>query len=237
MTALGLIETKGLLAAIEGADAMLKAANVRLLEKYLAGGGLVTVTVAGEVSAVQASVSAGVSAINRIEGAVLVSDHVIPRPYDEVAELMAMSSSSVNTHAVEAEPLADKNSPQAELESVSVTSVSEISDETLSASNNAEVPSEGSSVSEAKDSARKVADTEATAEKATEKKVQAAPEVTPEAERTVPEISQLKKMTVSKLRQLARSLDNIAMTKKEIKSANKKNLIEAIINAYRQIEE
>lgn len=55
MLALGLVETRGLLAAIEGADAMLKAADVRLLEKNLATGGLVTITIAGEVSAVQAS--------------------------------------------------------------------------------------------------------------------------------------------------------------------------------------
>ena len=58
MLALGLVETRGLIAAIEGADAMLKAADVRLLEKNLATGGLVTITIAGEVSAVQASVDA-----------------------------------------------------------------------------------------------------------------------------------------------------------------------------------
>ena len=63
MLALGLIETKGLIGAIEAADAMLKAANVRLLEKSLATGGLVTITIAGEVAAVQSdgigSVSGG----------------------------------------------------------------------------------------------------------------------------------------------------------------------------------
>lgn len=88
MTALGLVETKGLLAAIEGADAMLKAANVRLLEKNLAGGGLVTITIAGEVSAVQASVSAAVTAIQRIPGSILVSHHVIARPDMELANII-----------------------------------------------------------------------------------------------------------------------------------------------------
>lgn len=90
MTALGLIETKGLLAAIEGADAMLKAANVRLLEKNLAGGGLVTITIAGEVSAVQASVSAAVTAIRRIPGSILVSHHVIARPDMELANIIVI---------------------------------------------------------------------------------------------------------------------------------------------------
>lgn len=88
MTALGLVETKGLLAAIEGADAMLKAADVRLLEKNLAGGGLVTITIAGEVSAVQAAVSAAMAAIQRIPGSVLVSHHVIARPDVELSNII-----------------------------------------------------------------------------------------------------------------------------------------------------
>jgi len=92
MTALGLVETKGLLAAIEGADAMLKAANVGLLEKNLAGGGLVTVTVAGEVGAVKASVDAAVAAVQRIKGAVLVSAHVIARPDGELSRIIAVQA-------------------------------------------------------------------------------------------------------------------------------------------------
>ena len=90
MLALGLVETRGLLAAIEGADAMLKAADVRLLEKNLATGGLVTITVAGEVSAVQASVDAAKACILRIAGAELVSTHVIPRPDDELNSILLL---------------------------------------------------------------------------------------------------------------------------------------------------
>ncbi|WP_320172222.1 BMC domain-containing protein [Maridesulfovibrio sp.] len=89
MNALGFIETKGLLAVIEGADAMLKAADVALLEKNLAGGGLVSVTVTGEVSAVQAAVEAGTAAISRIAGAELVSRHVIARPYEELSRIIS----------------------------------------------------------------------------------------------------------------------------------------------------
>ena len=90
MTALGLIETKGLVGAIEGADAMLKAANVRLLEKNCVGGGLVTITVAGEVAAVKASVEAAAAAIRRIDGAALVAEHVIARPDAELAKVIAL---------------------------------------------------------------------------------------------------------------------------------------------------
>ena len=94
MTALGLIETKGLVGAIEGADAMLKAANVRLLEKYCVGGGLVTITVAGEVAAVKASVEAAAAAIRRIDGAALVAEHVIARPDAELAKVIALQPAS-----------------------------------------------------------------------------------------------------------------------------------------------
>lgn len=78
MLALGLVETKGLVGAIEAADVMLKAADVRLLEKSLASGGLVTITIAGEVSAVQSSVEAARAAVDRLDGAVL---HFLPRHF------------------------------------------------------------------------------------------------------------------------------------------------------------
>lgn len=87
MKALGFIETMGLLPAIEAADAMLKAADVRLVEKSLASGGLVTITVTGEVAAVKASVDAGAAAVARIQGARLVSKHVIARPDDELEKI------------------------------------------------------------------------------------------------------------------------------------------------------
>ena len=82
MQALGMIETKGLVASIEAADAMVKAANVTLIGKEHVGGGLVTVMVRGDVGAVKASVDAGAAAAERVGE--LVSIHVIPRPHDEV---------------------------------------------------------------------------------------------------------------------------------------------------------
>jgi microcompartment protein CcmL/EutN len=84
MSAIGLIETKGLVAAIEAADTMVKSADVRILEKHQVGGGLVTITVAGEVSAVIAAVDAAIAALRRLDGAMLISSHVIPRPYHDV---------------------------------------------------------------------------------------------------------------------------------------------------------
>lgn len=82
MGALGMIETKGLVGAVEAADAMSKAANVKLIGKVHVGGGLVTVMVRGDVGAVKASVDAGAAAAESIGE--LVSVHVIPRPHSDI---------------------------------------------------------------------------------------------------------------------------------------------------------
>ena len=84
--ALGMIETKGLVASIEAADAMVKAANVTLIGKEHVGGGLVTVLVRGDVGAVKAATDAGAAAAQRIGE--LLSVHVIPRPHAEVETIL-----------------------------------------------------------------------------------------------------------------------------------------------------
>jgi len=81
--ALGMIETRGLVPAIEAADAMTKAAEVNLIVKELVGGGYVTVMVRGETGAVNASVRAGADACERV-GDGLVAAHIIARPHVEV---------------------------------------------------------------------------------------------------------------------------------------------------------
>jgi microcompartment protein CcmL/EutN len=84
--ALGLIETKGLVGAIEAADAMVKAANVRLIGREQIGGGLVTVMVRGDVGAVKAATDAGAAAAGKIGE--VVSVHVIPRPHEDVEGIL-----------------------------------------------------------------------------------------------------------------------------------------------------
>ena len=86
LEALGMIETRGLVAAIEAADAMVKAANVSLIGKVQVGGGLVTVMVRGDVGAVKAATDAGAAAAERVGE--LLSVHVIPRPADDVDYLL-----------------------------------------------------------------------------------------------------------------------------------------------------
>ncbi len=82
MVAKGFIETRGLVAAIEAADAMAKAANVELVGQKSIGGGLVTVVIEGDVGAVKAAVDAGAAAAQRVGE--VVSVHVIARPDQEI---------------------------------------------------------------------------------------------------------------------------------------------------------
>lgn len=187
MQAIGFIETRGMLPAIEAADAMLKAAEVRLLEKNLVGGGLVTITVIGEVAAVQASVDAAASSISRIPGAVLVSRHVIPRPDAEISRILAMIP------LISAAPEADAGSTPDQSQ--------------------AEEDSE-----EDESPARGNADT---------------PEVRAEA----PDPARLKKMNINKLRQFACTVEGIALSREQVASSGRNELMEAIRIACRQTKE
>ena len=91
---LGMIETKGLVGAIEAADAMVKSANVQLVGKEQVGGGLVTVMVRGDVGAVKAATDAGAAAAEKVGE--LVSVHVIARPHAEVDVILPKGRTQQN---------------------------------------------------------------------------------------------------------------------------------------------
>ena len=90
LSALGMVETKGLVGAIEAADAMVKAANVVLIGSEYVGGGFVTVMVRGDVGAVKAATDAGAAAARRVGE--LVSVHVIPRPHNDVEVILPQNT-------------------------------------------------------------------------------------------------------------------------------------------------
>lgn len=89
-TALGMIETRGIVAALEAADAMVKAASVTIVCQSKAGGGLISTLIRGEVGAVKAATDAGAVAANKIGEVIAV--HVIPRPHDELEALISALS-------------------------------------------------------------------------------------------------------------------------------------------------
>src|SRR5574342_563579 len=90
LIALGMVETRGLVGAVEAADAMVKAANVVLIGSEYVGGGYVTVMVRGDVGAVKAATDAGAAAAKRIGE--LVSVHVIPRPHSDVEMILPQNT-------------------------------------------------------------------------------------------------------------------------------------------------
>jgi ethanolamine utilization protein EutM len=89
LEALGMVETKGFVGAVEAADAMVKAANVHLLGKEYIGAGYVTIFVRGDVGAVKAATDAGAAAARRVGE--LISVHVIPRPHAEVERVLPVN--------------------------------------------------------------------------------------------------------------------------------------------------
>lgn len=189
MNALGMIETRGLVASIEAADAMVKAASVTLISKTHVGGGLVTVMVEGDVGAVKAATDAGAAAAERVGE--LISVHVIPRPAADVAHILDRRPEP--KPEPEPEPPAPEPEPEPEVPE----------------------PEEAAHAEEMKEEQPE----EAHAEKMD------LSELTPEA---------LGKMTVAKLRIVARELGTTGMSRRDIRFAKKEDLIERITKALGQ---
>jgi len=103
--ALGMVETRGLIASIEAADAMVKAAKVQLLGKEKVQGGLVTILVEGETAAVKSAVDAGAAAAQRVGE--LVSTHIIPRPDDKIDQIV-MRNAAIETKRYKQDPIPEE---------------------------------------------------------------------------------------------------------------------------------
>lgn len=189
LNALGMIETKGLVGAIEAADAMVKAANVTLVGKTRVGGGLVTVMVRGDVGAVKAAADAGAAAAERVGE--LVSVHVIPRPAAGIESILGdprpMRPEPPSPAPPEPEPDAPAEAPERET-----------------------LP-EGDE--ESADEAEADAD---------------ASELGALDEET------LQKMTVARLRAVARALGITGMTRRDLRVAKKEELIARILEAQEE---
>ena len=207
MKALGMIETRGLVAAIEAADAMVKAANVTLTCKEQIGGGLVTVMVRGDVGAVKAATDAGAAAAERVGE--LISVHVIPRPHQELEPMLAGPDEKPG------EPDTSlKTEPEEETKPQETEKKPEMPRETKE---EPEVPQ----VTE-----------ESKAPQETEREPEQETEEEPDTEEDSPmeeytgEI--LAGMSVVKLRDVARKLKVDNMSKKDIRFAKKQELLEKI---------
>lgn len=212
MEALGMIETRGLLAAIESADVMLKAAEVQLLEKVLVGGGLVTVTVTGDVAAVKSSIDAAAAAVSRLGPELLVSQHVIPRPHVELGETI-----------VNPVPLIEQNAEQEQVQ------------EEPEAVIEAEEPEKEAPVEEVQ---TKIPELQETIETAEPEKLQVSEMHKADMDKLVAEKGVEKAVEiiggckVVKLRNLAREYEDFGIAGREISKANKTELLEEFKKYY-----
>ena len=215
--ALGLIETKGLIGAIEAADAMVKAANVKLVSKEKITAALVTVKIIGEVAAVKSAVDAGAAAAQRVGQ--LVSAHVIPRPDDQLEEIIYYSSLQPIAETKEIKKEKPREEKTTEKETASETLFGEIAEsepKTVVRKPKPKVSAEKPAAVSKLDSLREEAIKEmGGAEKPAETTSQ-----------EIPSSEELSTLNVHKLRHLARSFENFPIKGRQISRANRDELIE-----------
>ena len=197
--ALGLIETKGLVGAIEAADAMCKAANVQLVSKEKVTGALIVVKIVGEVAAVKSAVDAGSVAAQRVGQ--LVSSHVIPRPDDQIESIIY----DKNVETISKEEKSNPQIEKVELEDDELVLADEVEDEVveIDIEDNAEIDEE--EIDEAEDQFDFGVQTDSG---------------------DIPPKSDLQKLNVHELRKLARSFDSFPIKGRDISKANRQELID-----------
>ena len=224
--ALGLIETHGLVAAIEAADAALKTAAVELINYQKVTGGLLTIAVTGEVAAVQAAVAAGSAAAAKV--GVLVSQHVIPRPMADIELLIDTRKKSPeppNPEPPDPNPAGSGgDGPAAEAEApAEITEAADKAKEAAAKAKDEEAAAKAEeAVSRAEETAEEAADEiradEAIKAGADSKTLKALKE-------------QLTGLGVEELRRMARKTGGIAIRGRQISRANKEVLIKEILRA------
>lgn len=206
MKALGMIETYGLVAAVEALDSALKAANVSLADMVRVKGGRVTVLVEGDVAAVKAAIDASQAAAGRVGSVVNV--HVIPRPDPSVGQMLAGGQGSFRREKNPSEPESEESPVQTEIRYATPEETPEIREEPEKVS---------------KETSEKIQKEEPQPE--SEEFTETPKPVTREG---------LEKKSVAKLRSLARELKLPGMTSKDICFAKKQQLIDAIISFMEQ---
>ena len=218
--ALGMVETRGLVASIEAADAMVKAAKVTLVGKERAKAGLITIMVLGETAAVTSAVDAGVAAAQRVGE--LVSSHVIPRPDDQMSVIIPGGDSKKEVSKEKPKPAkktvsVKKEKPVKEKESIrpatKTSSIIEIEEEI-------KIKETSSTI----DRLREEALGKEVAKKEKEKKVKR--EKTKSDVETILPMEELEVLNVHQLRRLARSMEGFPIQGREISRANRGLLLD-----------
>lgn len=232
MQALGLIETRGTLPAIEAADAMLKAAEVRLLEKTKVGGGLITIVVTGDVAAVKAAVDAGAAAVERIGEGCLYAQHVIARPHDELEGMVGQNKPPDPDGALKPEE-EEEELPEPAERIEDADEIMEESPESLALPETSESQISSENLEKTENQASQESLNDPAGEPETEEFALSA--ILPnretldqliESQGIKAAMAELDKLKVTELRTLAREYPELAIAGREISKANKHKLLE-----------
>ena len=212
--ALGMIETKGLVGAIEAADAACKAANVKLISSEKVKGALINIKIIGEVAAVKSAVDAGAAAARRLCS--LVSAHVIPNPVDELKPYLTdiTVQLSDNQTSDKRTKKASKKIPKQDNKNIKISPVSQKKND-LQNIDNADIEKDMSIDAPAEDLTQISLDY-SNFEKSSETEL----------------LSELEVMKVHELRKMARGISNLGIYGREISIANKEILIREILKVH-----
>jgi microcompartment protein CcmL/EutN len=201
--ALGMVETRGLIASIEAADAMVKAANVQLLGKERADAGLITILIAGETAAVKSAVDAGAAAAQRVGE--LVSTHIIPRPDDQIG-IIVSTNASVKTTRTELKPVPEIK-PERRKRQIQIEAITEETEPILK-------PSSSSTIERLKEEALGIT------------LVVDKPGKTKTKSESKFSMAELEVMNVHQLRRFARDFESFPIKGREISRANRGELLD-----------
>jgi microcompartment protein CcmL/EutN len=222
MQAIGMIETKGLLAAIESADSMTKSANVQILEKVYVGGGLVTIIVNGDVGAVRAAVDAGVAAVKTLGEEFLISEHIIPRPHEDLKAIMEFGQKKEEIK----ENITDVEVKEQILEKeIVVEKIEETESENEIFSDSLEADSQVENLEIVEEEKIEIAIEE---KKFTRKDIEEYLRENKKEEI----ISELNILKISELRKLLKEYQELNLSNRTISKLNKENLINRILEFY-----
>lgn len=213
--ALGLIETKGLIGAIEAADAMVKAANVKLVSKEKITAALVTVKIIGEVAAVKSAVDAGAAAAQKVGQ--LVSVHVIPRPDEQLNDIIFTPELNVVSVEEKESFVIDNDDKTQEID------INETSEEHGKSIEQQEFLFEEVKEEKVRKQRKKISSTIETLKNEAISELQ---EESTNVKQDIPSEDELSNLNVHELRHLARAFENFPIKGRQISRANREELIE-----------
>lgn len=232
MNSIGMIETRGLIAAIEAADIMVKSSNVNLISRQQIGAGLVTITVEGDVGAVRAAVDAAVEGVETL-GGYLISSHVIPSPANELETFFDDEKIKDTVEAIEneyREEIAERIGSEEEVENIDL----EIIEKNLEENTDTEENEEADKAEE------NSAEENSVEEKAEEAEIEMFSTIDKKGFEELIEkfgleksIESIKHMTLTNIRKLAKEYETLSLSDAEVAKASKKKVIEAIENCHK----